>query len=118
MLSTGTGFCILNDMAVTAKCLLQQGAVQRVMTVDLDVHQVRTLPSPVWNCRMTCCLDVYLKRARSCIDTGGAAVQRQCLLTSQACWACFCSLCMQCIFSAAAPNAVGYQCLATHLCRP
>eukprot|EP00891_Asterochloris_glomerata_P008314 jgi/Astpho2/8314/e_gw1.00122.186.1_t len=35
----GTGFCILNDMAVTAKCLLQQGAVQRVMTVDLDVHQ-------------------------------------------------------------------------------
>ena len=48
---TGSGFCILNDMAVTAKYLLQQGAVQRVMIVDLDVHQVRALPSHVWSCR-------------------------------------------------------------------
>ena len=49
VMPTGSGFCILNDMAVTVKYLLQQGALQRVMTVDLDVHQVRTLSSHVWN---------------------------------------------------------------------
>jgi acetoin utilization deacetylase AcuC-like enzyme len=36
----GSGFCILNDLAVTAAVLLQRGAVQRVLIVDLDVHQV------------------------------------------------------------------------------
>ena len=37
----GSGFCILNDLAYTATVLLQQGAVQRVLILDLDVHQVR-----------------------------------------------------------------------------
>lgn len=35
----GSGFCILNDLAYTAAVLLQQGAVQRVLILDLDVHQ-------------------------------------------------------------------------------
>tara|TARA_B100001142_G_scaffold94393_1_gene96223 strand:+ start:176 stop:577 length:402 start_codon:yes stop_codon:yes gene_type:complete len=35
----GSGFCILNDLAVTAKRVLQRGAVERVLIVDLDVHQ-------------------------------------------------------------------------------
>lgn len=35
----GSGFCIFNDVAVTARVLLQEGAVQRLMVVDLDVHQ-------------------------------------------------------------------------------
>eukprot|EP00775_Hariotina_reticulata_P004752 gene4752-5002_t len=35
----GSGFCILNDLAYTAHVLLAQGAVQRVLVVDLDVHQ-------------------------------------------------------------------------------
>jgi acetoin utilization deacetylase AcuC-like enzyme len=35
----GEGFCICNDMAVAANYLLQQGIVQRILIIDLDVHQ-------------------------------------------------------------------------------
>jgi acetoin utilization deacetylase AcuC-like enzyme len=35
----GSGFCIFNDVAVTARVLLAEGAVARLMVVDLDVHQ-------------------------------------------------------------------------------
>eukprot|EP00879_Flechtneria_rotunda_P018304 GHRR01019201.1.p1 GENE.GHRR01019201.1~~GHRR01019201.1.p1 ORF type:complete len:343 (+),score=113.12 GHRR01019201.1:374-1402(+) len=35
----GSGFCILNDLAYTAHWLIQQGDVERVLIVDLDVHQ-------------------------------------------------------------------------------
>ncbi|KAF5839593.1 histone deacetylase [Dunaliella salina] len=37
--AAGSGFCILNDLAVTAKVLLSEGAVGRVAVLDLDVHQ-------------------------------------------------------------------------------
>jgi acetoin utilization deacetylase AcuC-like enzyme len=36
----GSGFCILNDLAYTAHWLLAKRAVQRVLILDLDVHQV------------------------------------------------------------------------------
>ena len=35
----GSGFCIFNDVAVAAKVLLQEERLQRLMVVDLDVHQ-------------------------------------------------------------------------------
>ena len=35
----GEGFCLLNDVAVAATTLLAEGAVERVLIVDLDVHQ-------------------------------------------------------------------------------
>jgi acetoin utilization deacetylase AcuC-like enzyme len=35
----GSGFCVFNDLAVTALTLLRQGDVSRVAIVDLDVHQ-------------------------------------------------------------------------------
>jgi acetoin utilization deacetylase AcuC-like enzyme len=35
----GSGFCIFNDVAVAAQVLLSEGAVSRLMVVDLDVHQ-------------------------------------------------------------------------------
>lgn len=35
----GTGFCVLNDVAVAARVLLAEAAVERVLVVDLDVHQ-------------------------------------------------------------------------------
>ena len=35
----GSGFCIFNDLAITAKRVLARGAVDRVLIVDLDVHQ-------------------------------------------------------------------------------
>lgn len=35
----GSGYCIFNDLAVAARALLRQGRVQKVLIVDLDVHQ-------------------------------------------------------------------------------
>ena len=37
----GSGFCLLNDIGVTARQLLLERAVQRVLVLDLDVHQAR-----------------------------------------------------------------------------
>ena len=35
----GSGFCIFNDCAVAARVLLAEELVQRLMVIDLDVHQ-------------------------------------------------------------------------------
>ena len=35
----GEGFCALNDVAVAIRCLLGEGAIERAMVVDCDVHQ-------------------------------------------------------------------------------
>jgi acetoin utilization deacetylase AcuC-like enzyme len=35
----GAGFCVFNDVAVAALALLEEGAVHRVLVIDLDVHQ-------------------------------------------------------------------------------
>ena len=35
----GSGFCIFNDIAVSARVLLEEGCLERLMIVDLDVHQ-------------------------------------------------------------------------------
>lgn len=35
----GSGFCIFNDLATTAALLLHQRRVERILVVDLDVHQ-------------------------------------------------------------------------------
>lgn len=35
----GSGFCVFNDLAVTALTLLDEGCVTRIAVVDLDVHQ-------------------------------------------------------------------------------
>lgn len=36
---SGEGFCLLNDNAIAANCLLNEGLVKKVLIVDLDVHQ-------------------------------------------------------------------------------
>lgn len=35
----GAGFCTFNDVAVAARALLDRGSVERVLVIDLDVHQ-------------------------------------------------------------------------------
>lgn len=35
----GSGFCIFNDLAIAAQVLLTQKRVQKILIVDLDVHQ-------------------------------------------------------------------------------
>jgi acetoin utilization deacetylase AcuC-like enzyme len=37
--SYGSGFCIFNDLAIAARVLQKLGLVQKVLIVDLDVHQ-------------------------------------------------------------------------------
>lgn len=36
---TGAGYCVFNDLAVTANRLIAEGHARRVLIVDLDVHQ-------------------------------------------------------------------------------
>jgi len=36
---SGSGFCVFNDLAVTARVLLAEGTVERILILDLDVHQ-------------------------------------------------------------------------------
>ena len=35
----GEGFCVLNDVAVAVRCLLRDGLAERILLIDLDVHQ-------------------------------------------------------------------------------
>ena len=35
----GSGFCVFNDLVITARALLDEGAVGRVLVFDVDVHQ-------------------------------------------------------------------------------
>jgi acetoin utilization deacetylase AcuC-like enzyme len=35
----GSGFCVFNDLAVTAQLMLQRQRVRRILVVDLDAHQ-------------------------------------------------------------------------------
>ena len=35
----GEGFCLLNDIAIAANALLKEQAVEKILVVDLDVHQ-------------------------------------------------------------------------------
>ncbi len=36
---TGAGFCVFNDLAITAVRLIEEGQAERVLIVDCDVHQ-------------------------------------------------------------------------------
>lgn len=36
---TGAGYCVFNDLAITANRLTSEGVVERVLIVDCDVHQ-------------------------------------------------------------------------------
>ena len=39
----GSGYCFLNDLAVAARLLTTDGGLDRVLIVDLDVHQASRL---------------------------------------------------------------------------
>lgn len=36
----GEGFCVFNDIAVSARMAMAEEGVERVLVIDLDVHQV------------------------------------------------------------------------------
>jgi acetoin utilization deacetylase AcuC-like enzyme len=70
----GSGFCVFNDVAVAARVLLQEGLVERVLVVDLDVHQgdgtaAIFLDDPrVFTFSMHCRTNFPLRKQRSDLD--------------------------------------------------
>ena len=36
----GEGFCVFNDIAVSARMAMAEEGIERVLVIDLDVHQV------------------------------------------------------------------------------
>lgn len=50
----GSGYCLINDLAVTAEHLLQSGLAEKVLIVDLDVHQVSALKRMLGDFRISC----------------------------------------------------------------
>lgn len=39
LVDTGAGYCVFNDLALTANRLIEEGDVSRILILDLDVHQ-------------------------------------------------------------------------------
>jgi acetoin utilization deacetylase AcuC-like enzyme len=72
----GSGFCVFNDVAVAARVLLAERVVERVMVVDLDVHQgdgtaAIFLGEPrVFTFSMHCRTNFPLRKQRSDLDLG------------------------------------------------
>lgn len=55
----GSGFCIFNDLAVTARRLVAEGSVQRVLIFDLDVHQGDGTAAAVQDDPAIFCVDIH-----------------------------------------------------------
>lgn len=72
----GSGYCVLNDVGIAARQLLAEGAVERVLVVDLDVHQgdgtaAMFAGEPrVFTFSMHCEANFPVRKARSDLDIG------------------------------------------------
>ena len=70
----GSGFCIFNDLAITAKALIQSGRVQRVAIFDCDVHQgdgtatILADEPNVFTCSLHCEKNFPVRKAISDLD--------------------------------------------------
>jgi acetoin utilization deacetylase AcuC-like enzyme len=70
----GSGFCVFNDVAVAARVLLDEGLIERVLVVDLDVHQgdgtaaIFQGDSRVFTFSMHCRTNFPLHKQRSDLD--------------------------------------------------
>jgi len=69
-----SGYCIFNDMAIAALCLLEQQKVKRVLIFDCDVHQgdgtamiLQNTPEVV-TCSIHCEKNFPQRKAKSDID--------------------------------------------------
>lgn len=69
-----SGFCILNDLAITANALIQSGRAQHVLIFDCDVHQgdgtARILENnnKVFTCSIHCENNFPVRKANSDLD--------------------------------------------------
>jgi acetoin utilization deacetylase AcuC-like enzyme len=71
-----SGFCILNDLAITAKALLAQNKVKKVLIFDCDVHQGDGTASILadepraFTCSIHCEKNFPARKAKSDLDVG------------------------------------------------
>jgi len=70
----GSGYCVLNDLAVAALCLVRQAKVARVLIFDCDVHQgdgtatiLASVPD-VFTCSIHCEKNFPQRKAASDLD--------------------------------------------------
>lgn len=72
----GSGFCLLNDLAYTAKTLQQQGHIKRALIFDLDVHQgdgtaaILQDESDLFTCSIHCEKNFPFRKSVSDLDVG------------------------------------------------
>lgn len=70
----GSGFCIYNDLAVTARRLLFEGMASRVLIFDCDVHQgdgtarILAQDSEIFTCSLHAARNFPVRRAHSDLD--------------------------------------------------
>jgi len=70
----GSGYCVLNDLAVAALCLVRQGKVARVLIFDCDVHQgdgtatILVNVPEVFTCSIHCEKNFPQRKATSDLD--------------------------------------------------
>jgi acetoin utilization deacetylase AcuC-like enzyme len=73
---TGAGYCVFNDLAVASNRLIVEGAVRRILIVDLDVHQGDGTASLTAGREEIMTISLHaeknfpVRKARSTIDTG------------------------------------------------
>jgi acetoin utilization deacetylase AcuC-like enzyme len=72
----GSGFCMINDLAYTAKTLLQTNEVERVLVFDLDVHQgdgtaaILAHEPNAFTCSIHCEKNFPFRKFKSDLDIG------------------------------------------------
>ncbi|HBL87051.1 MAG TPA: histone deacetylase [Alcanivorax sp.] len=72
----GSGFCILNDLAITARALRAGGLVERVLIFDCDVHQgdgtaaILAGDPDLFTCSIHCEKNFPTRKSRSDLDVG------------------------------------------------
>jgi acetoin utilization deacetylase AcuC-like enzyme len=72
----GAGYCVFNDIAIASRRLLDTGDVQRILVVDLDVHQgdgtaaIFSSDSRVFTFSVHCEANFPARKARSDLDIG------------------------------------------------
>jgi acetoin utilization deacetylase AcuC-like enzyme len=72
----GSGFCVLNDVAIMARRLLTEGRIGRLLVIDLDVHQgdgtaaIFDGDPAVFTLSVHCEANFPVRKARSDLDIG------------------------------------------------
>ena len=70
----GAGFCVFNDLAYTARALIEMGFARRVLILDCDVHQgdgtanILSNDSNILTCSIHCAENYPAKKAVSDLD--------------------------------------------------